>query len=219
LYSSRLFYRITIGMPAQINECTKPEKTIARLRAGQAVRIVALGDSLTYGWMAEKGYIDFLQALLKERYPAAAVSFLNRGIPGDTARGGLERLNEQVIEQKPDLVFVQFGLNDAFCGCPPVQYAATVSRIIERLCNESSAEILLLTSVALADPRENEIALKYYAELERLSREQCVPIARVHAFWQEKTGGDFKGLVQADLVHPTAAGYRLMAEAIMQVLE
>jgi acyl-CoA thioesterase I len=197
----------------------KPEKTIARMGAGQSVRIVALGDSLTYAWMAEKGYVDFLQDMLKARYPAAAVSFINRGIPGDTAAGGLRRLKTEVIEEQPDLVFVQFGLNDAFTGCPPAEYGATISRIVERLRHDTRAEVLLLTSVALADPEEDALAEKYYEMLSRVARDLSVPLARVHAWWKEKRGADFAGLLQADLVHPTAAGYRLMAEAIMQELQ
>ena len=197
----------------------KPEKTIARMRAGNSVRIVALGDSLTYGWMAEKGYIDFLQDRLKACYPAAAIHFINRGIPGDTAEGGLQRLGTEVIDAGPDLVFVQFGLNDAFTGCPPAQYAATISRIVERLQQETRAEVLLLTSVALADPKEDALAEKYYGMLSQVAAERGVPLARVHAWWKEKRGANFEGLLQGDLVHPTANGYRLMAEAIMQKLQ
>jgi acyl-CoA thioesterase I len=197
----------------------KPENTIAKLAAGESVRIAALGDSLTFGWMAEKGYIDFLQEMLRVTYPAATLLFTNRGIPGDTAEGGLRRLKKQVIDAKPDLVFVQFGLNDAFSGCPVALYENTISRIIDRLQHETSAEVLLLTSVPLADQHEDSMALQYYESLERVARQRAVPIARVHAYWKEKTGGRFDGLFQADLVHPTSAGYRLMAEAIMQVLQ
>ena len=197
----------------------KPEKTIAKLAAGESVRIAALGDSLTCGWMAEKGYIDFLQDMLKAKYSAATILFTNRGIPGDTAEGGLRRLKEQVIDAQPDLVFVQFGLNDAFSGCPLEQYESTVSRIIDRLQRETAAEVLLLTSVALADPQEDSMALQYYERLVQVARQHGVSVVQVHAYWKEKTGGIFDGLLQADFVHPTAAGYRLMAEAIMQVLQ
>jgi acyl-CoA thioesterase-1 len=197
----------------------KPEKTIAKLAAGESVRIAALGDSLTYGWMVEKGYIDFLQHMLKARYPEATVFFINRGIPGDTAEGGLRRLKEQVIDERPDLVLVQFALNDAFIGCPLAAYEKNISRTVDRLQRETTAEVLLLTSVALADGHEDSLALQYYERLEQVSQQCSVSIARVHAYWKDKAGGNFDGLLQADGVHPTAAGYRLMAEAIMQVLQ
>jgi acyl-CoA thioesterase I len=199
--------------------CMKPEKTIEKLAAGQSVRIAALGDSLTYGWMVEKGYIDFLQEMLKAKYPAATIQFINRGIPGDTADGGLRRLKEQVIDALPDLVLVQFALNDAFIGCPVAAYEKNIALIIDRLRRETTAEVLLLTSVALADPQEDALALRYYETLEQLADILNTPIARVHAYWKNTTGGSYDGLLQADLVHPTSAGYRLMAEAIMQVLQ
>ncbi len=76
----------------------KPEKTIENLTAGSAIELQPSGDSLTYGWMAEKGYIDFLQDMLQAKYPAATIQFINRGLPGDTAEGGLRRLKAQVID-------------------------------------------------------------------------------------------------------------------------
>ncbi|MBN2109350.1 MAG: hypothetical protein JW832_18120 [Deltaproteobacteria bacterium] len=197
----------------------KPEKAIAKLAAGESVRIAALGDSLTYGWMVEKGYIDFLQAMLKAKYPAAAIQLINRGIPGDTAEGGLRRLKAQVIDESPDLVLVQFALNDVFTGCPLAEYEKNIALIIERLQKDTAAEVLLLTSVALADPCEDSLALPYYERLEQAAQQRSVSIARVHAYWKDKAGGNFDGLLQSDGVHPTAAGYRLMAEAIMQVLQ
>lgn len=197
----------------------KPEKTIAKLAAGESVRIAALGDSLTYGWMAEKGYIDFLQEMLQAKYPSTKIQFINSGLPGDTAEGGLRRLKEQVIDAHPDLVFVQFALNDAFIGCPLGEYEKNIALIIERLRHETAAEVLLLTSVALADSHEDSLALQYYERLEQVAQQRSVSIARVHAYWKDKADGNFDGLLQADGVHPTAAGYRLMAEAIMQVLQ
>jgi len=202
-----------------MKEIMKPEKTIAKLAAGESVRIAALGDSLTYGWMVEKGYIAFLQEMLQAKYPAATIQNINRGIPGDTAEGGLRRLKEQVIDARPDLVFVQFALNDAFIGCTLAEFEKNIALIVHRLQKETAAEVLLLTSVALADPQEDSIALQYYERLEQVAQQRSVSIARVHAYWKDAASGNFDGLLQADGVHPTAAGYRLMAEAIMQVLQ
>ena len=47
----------------------RPEKTIAKLKSGEDVKIVAIGDSLTYGWLVSKGYLDFLKEMLRKRYP------------------------------------------------------------------------------------------------------------------------------------------------------
>ena len=66
-------------------QMTKPAKTIEKLRTAESATIVAIGDSLTYGWMVRKGYLDFLQGMLTEKYPKNGFRLINKGIPGDTA--------------------------------------------------------------------------------------------------------------------------------------
>lgn len=91
----------------------KPIKTILKLKSGAETTIVALGDSLTQGWMVRKGYMDFLEEMFRETFPESRLHLINCGIPGDTAEGGLYRLRN-VLDFNPDCVFVQFSLNDAF---------------------------------------------------------------------------------------------------------
>jgi acyl-CoA thioesterase-1 len=196
----------------------KLTKTISMLEAGEPVRLIALGDSLTQGWMARKGFLDFLSEMLKKKYPSCSVTIINRGIPGDTAEGGFERLRYDVLDHDPDLVFVQFGLNDAFSGVHPGRFESTVQAIVDHIRSDTDAEILLVTSVPVVFERMDEIADSFYGRLEAIAAREGLPIVRVHRYWTEKIGEgvEFRGLVQADQVHPTVEGYRLMAEAIMQ---
>lgn len=197
----------------------KAESTIKRLRDKLPVTIVALGDSLSYGWMVRKGYLQFLEEMLMERYPGCRLTIINRGIPGDTAEGGLYRTREDVIDEDPDCVFIQFALNDAFVGYTPERYKNNVQAIISEIRDNTSAEIVLITSVYMGSAYENEMADGFYTRLEELAAMNNLPIARVHEYWRSKIeqGTEFKKLVQFDMVHPTVEGYRLMAEAIMEV--
>jgi len=198
----------------------KPEATVKKLSGGVPVRWVALGDSLTYGWMVKKGYLDFLAAMIQGKYPAAKVDIYNRGIPGDTADGGLRRLRDHVLAMQPDIVSVQFALNDVFVGYEPGQFERNMTAIVRRLKEETSGDILLMTSVALADPRENARAEIFYGVISDLAAREQLPCALVHAYWQQRiaAGSRWDELVQSDGVHPTEEGYRTMAEAIMRVL-
>lgn len=197
----------------------KPINKILKIKADGSIKIVALGDSLTYGWMVVKGYLDFLEEMLNAKYPRTVFEIVNRGIPGDTAAGGLHRLNDHVLSLNPDLVFIQFALNDAFSGYPLAEFQNNILQIIDKIADETSSEILLMTSSALEE-RERLIAEKYYGSLQSIAERKNVPIALVHDYWRKKIseGTPFNRLVQADSVHPTAEGYRLMAEAIMEVL-
>ena len=197
----------------------KPENTIEKLMSGTPLVIAALGDSLTNGWMVRKGYLDFLNEFMKKRFQESKITLLNKGIPGDTAQGGLHRLERDVLRHKPDCVFVQFGLNDAFVGCSPELYRKNIEMIISRIMEGSNSEIVLIASNCLGSDKENVFIEVFYNQLEELAKLYRLPIARVHEYWKHKIseGVDFKSLVQFDLVHPTAEGYRLMAEAIMEV--
>lgn len=181
--------------------------------------IVALGDSLTQGWMVRKGYIDFLEEMLVERYPRSNPSILNRGIPGDTAEGGLQRVRMDVIDENPDCALIQFALNDAFTGYSAERFRNNIQAIISNIREDTDAEIVLVTSVCLGNALEDSMANRFYSQLESLAIENELPLARVHEYWKERiaAGIEFRTLVQFDQVHPTTEGYRLMAEAIMKV--
>jgi acyl-CoA thioesterase I len=197
----------------------KPAKTIEKLKSGIPVKIAAIGDSLTAGWMARKGYLDFLQEMLQERYPDSRFSLMGSGVPGDTADFGLYRVQTDVLDHEPDCVFIQYAINDAGYGFTVSQFRDNIQGIIKKIGKAGDADIVLVTSGHLGDDGENAYVEEYYRQLEELGDKYGLPVARVHAYWKEKIDGgvDFRSLVQYDLVHPTVAGYRLMAEAIMKL--
>lgn len=181
--------------------------------------IAALGDSLTYGWLVNKGYLDFLAEMLHAKYPDLEISIKNLGVPGDTARDGLRRVND-VIRTNPDLCMIQFALNDAFTGINPQLFRNNIEQIIRKVKSETSAEILLLTSVPVNSPDENRVAESFYNRIIECGEEFNIPVAKVHEYWKIKISGGIKhsSLVQGDGVHPVENGYRLMAEAVMELL-
>ncbi len=73
-------------------------------------RVVFLGDSITS--QGAGGYIRHLATIYQSRYPGKTVRLYCAGIPGDTAGGGLKRLERDVLCRKPNRVFVWFGAND-----------------------------------------------------------------------------------------------------------
>lgn len=197
----------------------KPDKTIEKLVSGVPVTMVAIGDSLTCGWMARKGYIDFLEEMLREKYPHSRFSISASGVPGDTADFGLYRVDTDVLHQSPDCVFIQYAINDAGYGFTVTQFKNNIQGIIDKIRRAGDADIVLVTSGHIGDHEESHFAEEFYEQLESLGETNGLPVARVHAYWKEKiaAGVDFRALVQYDQVHPTVAGYRLMAEAIMKL--
>lgn len=111
------------------------------------VKIAFLGDSITEGCFelvkreddtieivrdVEFGYPVLLKQLFEMKLPQYQVEIINAGISGNTSGDGLERVEQDVILAKPDLVVVCFGLNDA-CLRQPEQYAANMDGIFSAL--------------------------------------------------------------------------------------
>lgn len=199
----------------------KPVRTIERLAAGAPISLVALGDSLTQGWMVTKGYLDFLREMLHAKFPKSRFKLINSGIPGDTADSGLYRLKWDVLHYKPDCIFIQYAINDAFSGFTEQQFKSIIKEIIDKIRENGDSDIMLITSGYIGDNDDNRHIEKYYHQLEVLGQEYCIPVVQTHEYWKKKIseGTLFLSLVQYDNVHPTEEGYRLMAEAIINLFE
>lgn len=139
---------------------------VERMMRSEELLVVGLGDSLTYGWEVERGFFDRFVDMLGDRYPNARIRRHNAGIPGDTADGGLARLG-RVLDLKPDLVIVQFALNDAFSGVDPRDFEGSMQSIAARVL-ELPAAVILVTSCALEREHDAAIVRPFYDAIIRV---------------------------------------------------
>ena len=188
------------------------------MKQGDPVTIVALGDSLTYGWLVSKGYLDYLKEMLENKYHCR-LDFVNKGIPGDTAFGGLNRLDKDVLEKRPDTVFIQFALNDAFLGYSALEFEGYIQRIVDIINERTTADIVLITSIYLGYGMEGDVSNIFYNVLDKIAQINKISIVKVHDYWKKHIDNEayFRTLVQNDFLHPNEEGYKLMAEAIMEI--
>ncbi len=100
--------------------------------AADPVRIVALGDSLTAGWglAADEAFPARLQRALAARGIAAEIT--NAGVSGDTASGGLARM-DWAVPPGTEAVILELGGNDGLFGGDPAVTKAALHQIIRRL--------------------------------------------------------------------------------------
>ena len=104
-------------------------------------RLLMLGDSITaaYGLAPEEGLPAQLQRALREDGVAADV--LDGGVSGDTAAGGLARL-DWMLADRPTHAVVALGGNDALRGIEPAATEAALAAILERLAAENIPVLL-----------------------------------------------------------------------------
>ncbi len=96
------------------------------------VRIVAFGDSNTYGMNMTRAqsYPAQLEAMLKAKGLNVRVD--NQGIPGDTTAGGLARV-DSAVPAGTRVAIVLFGINDARMGVPVATFASNLGQILAKL--------------------------------------------------------------------------------------
>lgn len=75
-------------------------------------RVMFLGDSIT----EQHQYSQEIESYLTTRFPKWRLHFLNAGIGGDTATGGANRFKQHVLDEKPTIVTINFGMNDGGYG-------------------------------------------------------------------------------------------------------
>ena len=104
------------------------------------MRITLLGDSICagYGVRCDRAWATILAKTL-------GIGLRNAGISGDTAQDGLRRL-PALLEQTPDLLYVQFGLNDAWLSLPLSQYIYAMRQILDKALEGGVQTIIVGTN-------------------------------------------------------------------------
>lgn len=177
--------------------------SVAKLPALSADAVIlAFGDSLTAGTGAGEG----------ESYPAVLAKLagrrvINAGVPGEVTAEGLARLPEVLEREKPSLLILCHGGNDLLRRLDQ-QQAADNLRAMIRLARERGVAVALVAVPALG------LSLTpppYYAQI---AGEFGIPC-------EQKMLPRILGKrgLKSDYIHPNAAGYRQMAEAMASLLK
>ena len=195
------------------------EKTVADLKEGCNVTIVAFGDSITAGFAVRRGFPSFWREMLQQKYPEARLELINSGISGDTTLDGLARLDWAVRSYEPDLVTINFGINDCVLGMGLDEFEMNLVEIVRRIRAGPDSEILLLSSQPLETPPYDKIVQDYYQTVERVAKEMNVGFVDVHGAWMEhvRIGTPLSSMIIPGLDHPNEAGYRIIAEELMNL--
>ena len=174
-------------------------------------RIIAFGDSLTAGLgvSADESYPAQLQRrldALNHRYRV-----INAGVSGDTTAGGLRRV-PWVLNSKPELVILELGGNDGLRGLSLDQTKSNLAQIIQQL--QQAGAIVVLAGMKLPPNYGQEYTAGFEAIYRTLAEQYRLPMI---PFFLEGVAASAT-LTQADGIHPTKEGYRLIVEQILKIL-
>jgi acyl-CoA thioesterase I len=169
--------------------------------------IVALGDSLTAGMgLYER---DAWPAQLERRLWIAGLRWrvINAGISGETSSGARARL-EWVLRLKPDILVLETGANDGLRGIPPQVLQGNLDAMLSTL-REKRVTVVLAGMQMLRNmgPSYTTAFARIYPELALKHQAILIP------FFLEGVAAN-PALNQADGIHPTVEGYRVVTDLV-----
>ena len=171
--------------------------------------LVFLGDSITQGW----GDVG-------SSFPGIKIA--NRGISGDTTRGVLIRLKEDVIALNPRGVVLLIGTNDLADKADPGVIAGNMKLIIAALREHSPAMPVILCEVLPSSATKDRPAERIRAlndlYIEAVADQPQVTVLDTWSLFKD-VHGDAKEQEMPDLLHPNLVGYAKWAAALRPVLE
>ena len=179
--------------------CGNDVPRIGKFGAGDIV--LAFGDSLTYGTGAKA----------EESYPAVLGQLIGRtvvraGVPGEQTAGGLARLPEVLDEHRPKLVIVCLGGNDMLRKGTAANIEANLREILKTIKSRGLDALLIGVPAPAGITRPPDFYPK-------LAKEFRIPYEG-----DIVTSVLYRSELKSDPIHPNAAGYRKMAEAVAELL-
>jgi hypothetical protein len=116
---------------------------VAKLERGEGVKIAYLGGSIT----AQDGWRPKTLSWFRDRFPGAKISEINAAIGGTGSDLGVFRLRHDVLDHKPDLLFVEFAVNDA--GASTGQIYRSMEGIVRQTWkNDPTTDICFVYTLA-----------------------------------------------------------------------
>jgi lysophospholipase L1-like esterase len=186
----------------------KRKQWASRIQADQD-SVVFLGDSITQGWGDNMG----------DSFPGLKVA--NRGISGDTTRGMLLRLDQDVLALKPKALVMLMGTNDLEEGADAASIAQNIELMLKTIQKHNPALPVTLCRVFPASASKKRPADQIQAINTAIANvaknfSQVTLVDTWTLFADEK--GDAKPAEFPDLLHPNPAGYSKWAAAIRPIL-
>jgi acyl-CoA thioesterase-1 len=177
-------------------------------------RVVFLGTSLTAGLGVDPS--EAYPELLQHKIDSAGLRFVtvNAGVSGETSAGARRRI-DWLLREPATVLVIETGANDGLRGLDVDSLAANIQAIVDRARQQSPPPRIILVGME-APPNYGFAYVRrfraMYPELAKRNRLPLVP------FLLEGVAG-VDSLNQADMLHPTAAGQRRVAEMVWPVLE
>lgn len=188
------------------------EPSVSLSTQPEPFQIVALGDSLSAGYLLPPGtgFPEQLGRALTEK--GHHVTVMNAGVSGDTSTGGRARL-DWAVSPETDAVILELGSNDALRGIEPDVTRANLDAILQQLTERG---VKVLIAGMLAPPNMgDDYAADFNGIFADLAEKYDAPL---YPFFLDGVAAE-RHLNLADGMHPTEEGVGVIVERILPLVE
>jgi len=193
-----------------------PIESESNIKENSATKIILFfGDSLTAGFGLDD-VNDAFPAIIQTNIDSLSLGYtvINSGLSGETTAGGKNRIN-WVLNQKVDVFILELGANDGLRGVPLKETRKNLQIIIDAVLEKNASTKIILAGMQLPPNMGQDYITEFktiFPELAKKNDLYLIP------FLLKDVGG-IPTLNQADGIHPTVEGQKILANNVWTILE
>ena len=215
LYSILFFLLIMSGCSNDTKETSNQNYKTTSSDTTTVKRILFFGNSLTAGYGLEDPDEAF-PALIQQKIDSLGLKYkvVNAGLSGETTSGGVNRIN-WLLKQPIDIFVLELGANDGLRGMPVSATKKNLQSILDTVAVRYPNAKRILLGMEIPPSMGGKYAAQFRVIFRELAEKNKIPFV---PFMLEGVAGNPE-LNLPDGIHPTAEGYKIVADNIWEVLK
>lgn len=210
------FFFAACSNPAKNQSETTDKSSATAPTQSNTKSILVFGDSLTAGYGLEDPGADSYPSVLQQKIDSLKLSYkvVNGGLSGETSAGGLGRI-DWLLHQQVDIFILELGANDGLRGLPVEQTEKNLQAIMDKVKAKYPDAKIILTGMMVPPNMGATYANAFKAIFPQLAKKNNVALV---PFLLDGVAGN-RDLNQADGIHPTPKGAKIVAQNVWVVLK
>lgn len=188
-------------------------QVLDKMKEGSSTKIAFLGGSITEGYLVNgnQNYVVKTTKWLQEKFQNPNIKSINAGLSGTSSTIGLLRVEQDILGEKPDIIVIEFAVNDAKDTVSSMAFESLVKRCLEQ---ENKPAVILLFTV-LKNGYSCEEEMKKVGDVYQLPM-----ISVKQAITKEVEDGNLTWSTYAqDEAHPTKEGHNMIQDYLTYYFE
>jgi len=177
--------------------------------------ILFFGDSLTAGYGLDDPS-DAFPGVIQRKIDSAKLPYtvVNAGVSGETTAGGLGRI-DWILKKKVDIFILELGANDGLRGIPVEETTQNLQAIVKKVKAKYPDAKLMMLGMQMPPSMGSDYANGFKSVFPKIAADNKMALV---PFLLDGVGGNPK-LNQADGIHPTSEGAKIVAGNVWKVLK